>query len=173
MAAADYIDEQNEELYYNNLNNTFFNNSIVIHIEIERLTWDIDNIVGRLTPLARKNHWQEVDALVKRTDQTKKMGRELWQYYSKQKRGDVRLAQARTRAIESRISLLTSEIMDLKLLFTDQYLYRTPGTPLRKKRQEENDSHGVVELAHKWRRDQEELMKANKVGSMNPYIICK
>ena len=45
--------------------------------------------------------------------------------------------------------------------------------PWRKKRQEENDINRAVALAHKWRDDQEERMKANKVGSINPYIICK
>ena len=138
--------------------------------QTQKLEEEIDKYVGALDRPQRKYLWGRVNEIVKVINESIQMCylhdkppfliRFPWKLF-----GDG-FKEERKKVI---------------ILVTDQYLYRTPSTPSRKKKQEENDIRGVVALAHKLRNDQEEerrkeeeeRMKANKVGLINPYIICK
>ena len=129
----------------------------------------MDTYEGRLTRPQRKYLWGKVNAIVKVIDETKQIGKDLFEWYS--------LVGNDTADQDTRemMEWLGHERKWFNNVLKPENFYKSPVPllPLRKKRQEENDIHGAVQLAHKWRDDQEERMKANKVGSINPYIICK
>ena len=161
MAAAAHMEEE----FWEHLHRTFWDNIFWITGEGQKIIPEIDNYVGRLTRPQRKYLWGKVNKIVKVIDETKQIGLTLFEWYSPYDMDGRRISEM--------INWLNSERKWFNNLLKPDNLYYNPVTPLRKKGKDENEIPTVVQLAHEWQRYQEELMKANKVGSINPYIICK
>ena len=128
---------------------------------------EIDTYEGRLTRPQKKYLRGKVNAMVKFIDETRQIGEDLFEWYSPN--------NTEGQDIREMMELLGPARKWFNNVLKPENFYKNPGPllPLRKKRQEENDIHGAVQLAHKWRHDQEERMKAKKTASINPYLICK